>query len=387
MLCPYREIPTYTGCMNLAIVCDWLTTFGGAERTLAEFHATWPESPIFTTVARHNPLENFRHSNIYTSRLQPLYRMIRKHQVLLPLMPRAIEHVDLRGFDVIVSSSHAVGKGIIPPSGSVHVCYCHTPMRYAWEMEKEYLEDFRVPRLLQGHVKRMLSKLRRWDLSTAKRVDVFIANSTETARRIERIYGRDSIVISPPVHDRFFQTPLIPAEGRQTFLAVGRLVPYKRFDLLIEAANALQFPLTIAGTGQEEQRLRSLAGPTVTFRGQVTDEELPELYASAKALLFPAHEDAGLVPVEAQACGTPVIAYAKGGTLDTVLSGKTGLFFNEQSVESLQEAMEKFSQWTFNPENVREHARQFSSAGFRDRISAEVQQAWECYHPRHATCI
>ncbi len=298
-------------------------------------------------------------------------------------MPRAVEEIDLRGYDVILSSSHAVGKGIIPPSNAVHVCYCHTPMRYAWEMEDQYLKDFRVPRLLWTLVKRQLTTLRRWDLSTAKRVDAFIANSSETAARIERIYGRASTVIPPPVHDRFFETPLYPADRRSGFLAVGRFVPYKRFDLLIACANALRLPLTIIGTGQEERRLRDKAGPTVTFLGRVTDEKLPSLYASAKAVLFPTHEDAGIVPIEAQACGTPMIAFGKGGVRDTVNDGKTGLFFEEQNAESLTHAIEKFSTMQFDHAAIRKHARQFSSERFRERILHEVEKAMVRY--RHAT--
>ncbi len=358
--------------MRLALIADWLTTAGGAERALGELHALWPESPVFTTVARPDILPN---ADVRTSRLQFLYKFLGRHQLLLPLMPRAMEEIDLRGYDVIVSSSHAVGKGIIPPSSAVHICYCHTPMRYAWEMERQYLEDFHVPRMLYRRVKRELMRLRRWDLSTAKRVDLFIANSSETAGRIERIYGRDSIVIPPPVQDRFFATPLIPSAQRKEFLAVGRLVPYKRFDLLIECANSLRLPLVIIGKGQEERRLRAMAGPTVTFRGRVSDEELPALYANAKAVLFPTHEDAGLVPVEAQAAGTPVIAYRKGGILDTVIDGKTGIFFGEQTVSSLKDALHRFSASSFDPASIRRHAEQFSSLMFREKISAAVESA------------
>ncbi|NOS67883.1 MAG: glycosyltransferase [Candidatus Peribacteraceae bacterium] len=361
--------------MNLALVADWITTAGGAERALAELHAIWPSAPLFTTVARKNVHENLRAADIRTTRLQFLYRLLGKHQILLPLMPRVVEEIDLRGYDVILSSSHAVGKGIIPPSNAVHVCYCHTPMRYAWEMENQYLDDFGIPKFFRKTVKRYLMNLRRWDLASAKRVDTFIANSLETAARIERIYGRTSVVIPPPVHDRFFRTPLIPTMERSSYLAVGRFVPYKRFDLLIECANALQLPLTIVGGGYEEKRLRAMAGPTVTFRGRVSDDDLPSLYASAKAVLFPAHEDAGIVPLEAQACGTPVIALGKGGTKDTVVEGKTGLFFDAQTAASLQAALKKFSTMHFDSAEIREHARQFSSGKFRERIKDEVEKA------------
>jgi glycosyltransferase involved in cell wall biosynthesis len=360
--------------VRLALVADWLTTFGGAERTLAEFHRAWPQSPIFTTVAKHEALESLKTADIHTTRLQKIYRFVKKHQVLLPLMPRAIEEIDLENFDVVLSSSHAVGKGVVVPPSAVHVCYCHTPMRYAWEMESQYLKDSRLPGFLRKRARAELRELRRWDLTTAKRVDVFLANSNETASRIERIYGRESIVLPPPVQDRFFDVPL--ASGtREFFLAVGRFVPYKRFDLLIELANAKQLPLIIVGKGQEESRLKAMAGPTVTFRGRVSDDELPTLYATAKAVLFPTHEDAGIVPIEAQACGTPVIAYGRGGTLDTVVDGKTGMFFDEQTVESLSTTLRKFETMTFDPGAIRGHAKKFASEGFRNRIQDIVKEA------------
>jgi glycosyltransferase involved in cell wall biosynthesis len=290
-------------------------------------------------------------------------------------MPRAIESIDLSGFDMIVSSSHAVGKGIIPPSNAVHVCYCHTPMRYAWEMENEYLQDFRIPRFLWPKLKRILKRIRRWDLATAKRVDVFIANSTETQKRIQNIYGRESIVIPPPVDDRFFEQELVQNSERAYYLALGRLVPYKKFDLLIQVANTLQLPLVIAGTGHELSRLKALAGPTVQFAGFVPDKDLPALYGRAKALLFPQYEDAGIVPLEAEASGTPVIAFDQGGAKDSVQADTTGVFFAEQSAESLQKAIEEFEKKKFDPEVIREHAKQFSGTEFRRKILETVQAA------------
>ncbi len=372
--------------MNLALVADWLTTYGGAEHAIREFTAMWPQSPLFTTVTRPGRRGLLETADIRTTRLQFLYRLIGKHQPLLPLMPRAMESIDLRGYEVILSSSHAVGKGILPPATAVHVCYCHTPMRYAWEMEEQYLRDFRIPRLLRSTIREQLKEIRRWDLSTAKRVDRFIANSSETQRRIERIYGRESIVITPPADDRFFHTPLIPARERRSFLAIGRLVPYKRFDLLIQTANALQLPLTIAGTGQEEIRLRSMAGPTVTFLGFVPDAELPSLYAHARALLFPPYEDAGIVPLEAQASGTPVIAYGKGGALDTIVDGRTGLFFSDQTVPSLSDALRKFENLTFEASEIRRHASQFSSERFRGQVKEIVEDTYEKYQVPNSKC-
>ncbi|MDO8468947.1 MAG: glycosyltransferase [Candidatus Peribacter sp.] len=360
--------------MRLAIIADWLPTFGGAEHVIAELHALWPEAPIFTTVARRGHLGPLDHADIRVSRLQAWYRLLKRHEVLLPWMPRAVEAMDLRGFDVIVSSSHAVAKGIIPPSGAVHVCYCHTPMRYAWEMEEEYLRDFRVPQILRRTVKRALKGLRRWDMTTARRVDRFIANSKTTQERIARVYGRESTVIPPPVQERFLEAALPGAADRKGFLAIGRLVPYKRFDLLIEAANALRLPLTIAGTGRDFSRLKALAGPTVRMIGFVPDTDLPELYGHARALLLPQIEDAGVVPLEAQACGTPVIALRRGGVLDTVQENRTGIFFGEQTVPAIEEALGRFERATFDAQAIREHARAFSSTTFRERILHAVDE-------------
>jgi glycosyltransferase involved in cell wall biosynthesis len=367
--------------MKIALIADWLTVFGGAEHAIEQFLGIWPEAPLYTTVAGQNRLGPLARARIMTTALQRRYQLIGRHQWLLSAMPEAIENIDLSGFDAILSSSHAVAKGIIPPQNATHVCYCHTPLRYAWEMEEQYLDDFRIPRLLRPSIKKRLADLRRWDLSTAKRVDTFIANSTETKRRIETIYGRESIVVTPPVDDRFFSVPLTNQSERKTYLAVGRLVPYKRFDLLIQVANELKLPLLIAGTGQEEARLRRVAGPTVTFAGFVADEDLPSLYAKAKAVLFPPHEDAGIVPLEAQACGTPVIAYGKGGALDSIKAGETGMFFDDQTSESLQAAIENFSKRIFDPETVRNHARQFSSAHFREKVRGIVEDAVAQYCP------
>lgn len=366
--------------MKIAFVADWLTVYGGAEHVIAEFHKLWPQAPLFTTVARKQMVQSLELSAIRASTLQGPYALFPWHQIFLPWMPRTIECLDIRGYDIILSSSHAVGKGVIPPSCAVHICYCHTPMRYAWEMEKEYLEDYRIPRVLRPIVRGFLKKLRRWDLSTAKRVDAFIANSTTTKDRIMRTYGRDSTVIPPPVHERFFRTALVPHPAKKVdpyFLAVGRLVPYKRFDLLIEAANRLRIPLKIAGSGHDAKRLRSLAGPTVEFLGFVPDEDLPRLYDHAQALLFAPLEDAGVVPLEAQASGTPVIAYGKGGVLDAVKEGKTGLFFEKQSCDSIVDAIQRFSRCSFDPSHIRSHATQFSAGEFRKHIQDIIRQTFK----------
>lgn len=392
---------------SIALTADWLPVYGGAEHVLAEFQRIYPDAPLFTTVARHGSLGPLDGTDIRTHpRLQRLYRIVRNHQLLLHLLPRAMEELDVSGYDIVLSSSHAVGKGILPGSSALHVCYCHTPARYAWEMEDDYLKDFPLPRPLERFVRTQLMRLRRWDLTTALRTDVFIANSTATQERIARIYGRESTVIPPPVEERFFagelrdtsyETRAMRHELRDArndrgttfateryFLAVGRLVPYKRFDLLITLANELQLPLKIAGSGQDGQRLKAMAGPTVEMLGFVPDDALPALYAGADALLFPQYEDAGIVPLEAQACGTPVIAYAKGGALDTVAPGTTGVLFPTQATAALHDALRSFWSHRWDPATIRSHARQYSQERFRERIAAFLAQEWDAHRKNPA---
>ena len=358
--------------MKLAITTDWLVTLGGAERVIEEMHELWPEAPLFTTV-KGPGCPPVLQDNVRTSPLQKWHMLIRNHRILIPFMPKAVESWDLRGFDVVLSSSHAVAKGCIPQGGARHICYCHTPMRYAWEMEDEYLDDFKVRGPLRALARRELTKMRKWDLTTARRVDQFIANSREVANRIKKIYGRDSIVLSPPVGDHFFEVPLTRERGGY-FLMTGRLVPYKKSSLMIELVNEHRLPLKIVGKGPEEDRLKKMAGPTIEFLGRVTDEELQELYRKAEATIFPVHEDAGIVPLESQACGTPVIALRKGGALDTVVDGGTGIFFDEQTTDSLAHALQKFRMARFDPEKIREHTRKFSSERFKEKLREIVEE-------------
>lgn len=362
--------------MKIALTADWLVTIAGAERVLMQLHRLYPDAPIFTSVARPHVLGTLQNADIRCSKLEHWYLLLGRHQWLLPWMPRAMESHDLRGYDVILSSSHAVAKGILPPKNALHLCYCHTPMRYAWEMEEQYLEDFKIPSRLRPYIRRQLSKIRRWDMTTAKRVDIFFANSSTTKERIARMYNRDSMIIPPPVHERFFSVPLAKKDSTQEYyLAVGRFVPYKRFDMLITLANDQKLPLWIVGDGQDSARLRKMAGPTVRFLGKVNDDELPLLYANAKALLFPQHEDAGIVLLEAHACGTPVIAFQAGGALDAMVEGKTGVFFLEQTPHSLHGAIKVFANRQWERESIRIHAAQYSAERFCNRIQAEIVAA------------
>ena len=354
--------------MKLAIVADWLPVYAGAEHVIAQMHDLWPKAPIFTSVVDRSNIGPLASADIRTTSLQKWFKLSGNHQWMLPWMPRAIESIDLRGYDIIVSSSHAIGKGIVPPSTARHICYCHTPMRYAWEMEDEYLDDFNVPQCLRRTIKQKLKQIRKWDLTSAQRVDQFIANSVTVQERIKRVYNRDSIVMHPPVSDRFFESPITDHRSRNYYLTVGRHVPYKRTDLLIKAANELQIPLKVAGSGKDSAKLKAIAGPTVEILGFVPDEQLPELYANAKAFLFAPFEDAGVVPLEAQACGTPVIAYGKGGVLDTVVDGETGVYFGEQTVDAVTDAIKQFEKMIFDTELIREHAKKFSAQRFQEKI-------------------
>ncbi len=354
--------------MNLAIIADWLPVYAGAEHVIAQMHGLWPDAPIFTTVANMSGIGPLNDAEIHTTPLQKWYRLTGNHQWMLPWMPRAIESIDLRGYDVVLSSSHAIGKGIVPPSTARHICYCHTPMRYAWEMEDEYLDDFKVPNCLRRTIKQKLKQIRKWDLTSAARVDQFIANSTTVQERIKRTYNREAIVIHPPVSERFFQSPITDLSSRDYYLTVGRQVPYKRTDLLIEAANKMSIPLKVAGSGKDFDRLKAMAGPTVEMLGFVPDEKLPELYSNAKAFLFAPFEDAGVVPLEAQACGTPVVAFGKGGVLDTVVDSETGVYFSEQSKESVIDAIQRFEGMNFDVSKIREHAKRFSAKRFQEKM-------------------
>jgi len=364
--------------MKVALTADWIMAAGGAEQVIGAFADAFPGAPIFTTVcADQRSAGALAKADVRTSSLQRWYRLLKRHQPLLPWMPRAMEAFDLRGYDAVLSSSHAVGKGILPPPNAVHVCYCHTPMRYAWFMEDDYLRDFKIPRFLWPFVKHRLEGLRAWDLATSKRVDLFVANSETTARRIKDIYGRESIVMHPPVHDRFFDEPLRAASEKPYFFAIGRLVPYKRFDLLIEAANVAGFRLKIGGTGHDEERLKRMAGPSVEFLGHVPDADLPSLYANAEAFLFPQEEDAGIVLLEAQACGTPVIAYKAGGALDLTTENVSSLLFSEQTATSLLAAAAHFHAKEWDRAAIRERVRECARSNFEKRITNLVRDAHE----------
>ena len=369
--------------MKVAIVHDWLMSQGGAERVLEEILRLYP-APVFTLFQnRENRLSApIQEARIKHSFIQKMPLSQKQYRNYLPLFPMAIEKFDLKEFDLIISSSHAVAKGVKTHDRQLHICYCHTPMRYAWDLEEPYLESVGV---VKGAIARQVLKfLRKWDLNTVSRVDHFIANSKYVAERIERIYGRESTVIYPPVATNEFKPG---KEKGDFFLTVSRLVPYKRVDLIVEAFNQMPTKrIKIVGDGPELSKLRGIAKSNVEFLEFQSQDQLKELLASARGFVFAAEEDFGIAPVEAQSAGTPVIAFGKGGALETVIDGKTGLFFSQQSAASLVAALQIFDTIEWNGDVIRAHAEQFGVERFRKEFKKYVDQQWENFcENRHSS--
>ncbi len=359
--------------MKVAIVVSWLNQYGGAERVLEAVHELLPQAPIYTSMFWPEAMPpDYRTWDIRVSWLDRLPFIHRHHQPFLPLYPLAFEGFDLSAYDVVLSISSGFAHGVITPPGTTHLCYCLTPSRFLWTYPA-YAEREAIGPLANALLKPILLWLRQWDRLAADRVDQFIAISTEVQRRIAKVYRRDSALIFPPVDTgRFTQTAT--AEDGDYFLVVSRLIPYKRVDLAVKAFTALKLPLLIAGEGRDRARLEALAGPNVRFLGRVPDAELPGLFARCRAFLFPGYEDFGIAPVEAQAAGRPVIAYAAGGALDTVIEGVTGLFFREPTPEALAEAVCRFNPRDFNPDVIRQHARQFDKRVFQRKLMTLLEE-------------
>ncbi len=353
--------------MKVALVHDYLNQMGGAERVVIALHEIFPDAPIYTSIydpERVDPV--FRQMDIRTTFMQKLPLVTKHHQPYLPFYPFAMESLDLRGYDLVLSSSSAFGKGVITKPETMHICYCHTPMRWCWNY-REYVEREQLGGMARRVLPFLITGLRVWDQTSAMRVDHFIANSPVVAERIAKYYRREAVVIPPPVEAQRF--PFDPAtQPEDYFLIVSRLIPYKRIDLAIEACNRLQLPLVIIGSGRDEARLRRLAGPTIRFTGRLSDEEVLHYYTHCRAFLFPGEEDFGITPLEAQAAGRPVIAYGAGGALASVVEGVTGLFFREQTAESLAATLTAFDERQFDPQAIRNHALEFDLPRFHRRI-------------------
>jgi len=349
---------------RVAIIHDYLNQYGGAERVLEALHALYPSAPVYTSI--YDPAAMpaaYRTWDIRTSWMQRLPGWRRHFQKYFLLYPSAFESFDLGNYDLIISSSSAYAKGVIPATHAYHICYCHTPMRFAWRTN-DYVRREGLGRLQRSMLPIALSYVRLWDVATTPRVDHFIANSREVAARIKRYYGRTATIIPPPVELSAYR-PQMPGDF---YLAGGRLIPYKRLDLVVRAFTALRLPLKIFGDGRDRDRLRSLAGSNIEFLGQISEEQRHDLFASCRAFIFPGEEDFGITPLEAMSAGRPVIAYAAGGALETVVEGVTGRFFLEQSPAAIAVAVAASQHDEYDSAIIRRHAERFSREVFLERM-------------------
>ncbi|MBI4948227.1 glycosyltransferase [Candidatus Berkelbacteria bacterium] len=359
--------------IKIALVHDSFTQWGGAERVLKTFSEIFPEAPIYVLVKDQQVVHKFLPGKmVIPSFLQNYPGMPSKLKYYFYLMPKAAESFDFSCYDIVLSDSSAFSKGVKTSKKTKHICYMHTPTRYLTSDEQQYFADAKIPLPIIGRpiVRALLNKLKKWDFKASKRPDVLIANSKFIATKIKKYYKRDvDAVIFPPVDTAKFK---ISSKIEDYFLVVARLEPYKSTELAIRAANKLGINLKIIGEGSDKERLQKIAGPTVKFLGSLYDKEIADIYSKAQALIFPQIEDAGLTPLESMASGRPVIAFAKGGALESVINRKTGILFNEQSEESLIEAIHKFKNTNFDPKFIRNHAKKFDIAKFKQKISEIV---------------
>ena len=357
--------------MRVAIVHDYLNQYGGAERVLEALHDMYPDAPIFTSIYDRQAMPpHFRTWDIRTSWMQrlPGWRRLFRHYVLL--YPSAFESFDLSDYDLVLSSSSAFAKGVIPAPHARHICYCHTPMRFAWRTGA-YVEREQFGGAERAMLPVLLTYVRLWDVASAARVDTFVANSHAVAQRIRRYYGRESVVIPPPVE----LPPYRPRPTDDFYVAGGRLVPYKRLDLAVRALTALGLPLKIFGEGRDRAALEAIAGPTVEFLGHISDEQRRDLLARCRAFIVPGEEDFGITPLEAMAAGRPVIAYGAGGALDSVIDGVTGRFFYTPDAAALATAILESRADVYDPLTIRRHAEGFGCEVFVRRMRALIEES------------
>jgi glycosyltransferase involved in cell wall biosynthesis len=373
---------------RIAIVHEWLTHRAGSERAVENMLQLMPQADLHAMVDFLPPDQRVHLMNkpVTTSFIQRLPFARKKYRGYLPLMPLAVEQFDLSKYDIVISSSHAVAKGVLTRSDQLHVCYCYTPVRYAWDLHNEYLSGSLRRGIRSVFARALLHYLRLWDISTAARVNAFVAISHYVADRIWNTYRRRAHVIYPPVDVHLFD-PNRPRENH--YLAVSRFVPYKRMDLIVETFSRLKLPLTVIGDGPELPRVKKDAAENITFLGWQTDESIREHMSRCKALVFAADEDFGIVPVEAQAAGAPVIAYGKGGSLETVLHGRTGIHFPEQTVESLTEAVRAMESgaYQFDTPTIRQHAEKFSAERFRREFADFLEKTKARFMKRAARTV
>lgn len=370
--------------MKVALIHDHLAQDGGAEKVLKVLAEMFPAAPIYTLLYEKKHVDKyFKDRRIETSVIQKLPGGVKHYQWYLFFMPMAVEFFDLRGYDLVISDSSSFAKGVITSPETLHLNYCHTPTRYLWSDTHQYINELKYNKWIKKIISLILNRIRLWDRAAADRVDLFIANSETVRRRITKYYRRESTVIYPPVElDRFgvAETGGITAE-KPYFLAGCRLAPYKRIDIAVEAFKKLgpDYRLKIFGDGVDLKRLKKIAGETasIEFLGRVTEEEKALLYRGALAFINPQEEDFGLTVVESMASGRPVIAYRKGGAMETVVEGKTGLFFNEQTPEALAAAVKNFRTTDFNPAEIRRHAEQFSVENFKRQITEFIRDHYK----------
>jgi len=364
--------------IKVALIHDWLNGMRGGEKVLESLCRLYPDAVIHTLIYEPDKVSpTIQRMKIITVPWLNNNHWIQSHfRTLLPLLPSAIESFDLQGFDLIISTSHCVAKGIIPPPNAIHICYCFTPVRYVWDKSTDYLKD--QSKIVSTIFPWVATSLRTWDTLSANRVNYFIAISNNISRKIDRYYRRHSLVIFPPCDCHFF----IPAENPRSeyFLVVSALVPYKRVDLAISACNELKIPLRIVGDGPEKDRLMKMAGPTISFLGKISNDDLRESYQNCKALLFPGEEDFGIVPLEAMSCGKPVIGYNSGGLKETLQPNVNGIFFEHQTPADLIQAIQRFNEKNFNSNQIRETALPFDKSVFENIFKETIE---DLYYSRH----
>jgi len=360
--------------MKLAIVHDWLTGIRGGERVLEALCTQYPDAELFTLVHRRgSQAPAVERHRIHTSLAQHIPGVRQSYRRWLLLYPALVEQFDLERFDVVISSSHCVAKSVIAPPGTVHICYCHTPMRYAWDQFDAYFGPKRLGRIGSGFMRRVMAGLARWDRDTAYRVDRYLTNSQYVADRVRRYYNRDALVVYPPVDTEFFHPDSVVPE--RFALVVSALVPYKRLDVAIDACRLAGVPLKIVGTGPDRARLEQRAPATTEFLGWLSDGHLRELYQRARCLLMTGEEDFGIAPLEAQACGRPVVALARGGARESIIDGETGVLVDAVNSEAFGDAVAALDRLAFEPTVIRRQAERFNRRRFAEQIDAAVRDA------------
>lgn len=357
--------------MRVALVHDYLTQYGGAERVLEELSSMFPHAPIYTLVYDSKSCGHaFDNRDVRTSFLQRIPHSAALYRYFPLLMPLAVERLHLSDYDIVISSSASYGKGVITPPTTLHICYCHTPLRYAWSDYRKVVGASLYPSSVQQFIPFLLPYIRMWDRQSSQRADYLLCNSYFIARKIRKYYGRDASVIYPPLNFQNFSV----AKPQNYFVLVGRMLPYKRFDIAIQAFNQLGLPLKVIGKGPEYRRLRAMARPNIEFLGLVSERTLSETLSHAQALIFPQEEDFGITALESMAAGRPVIAYGKGGILESAIEGTNCIFFHDQTPEALVVAVRKFFDMRLDPAAIRKSVERFDRVHFRESLHAFIDE-------------